>query len=146
MPHTFKCTAAYIMYTHTQCMLKVTFFLLKYPNNYYLSFSYFCPIAKTKFRAPMRKNSTIGIMVEVERHHKTSGVILILKEKVSQSPLLLLSPPYPIYNTALCQFLKYFSSPLINASLSTHTPIIVTSIKNIRTDAILIKEQSKTKR
>lgn len=72
-------------------MLKVTFFLLKYPNNY-LSFPYFCPIAKTKFSAPMRKNSTIGIMVEVERHHKTSGVILILKEKVSQSPLLLLSP------------------------------------------------------
>ena len=77
---------------HTQCMLKVTFFLSKYPNNY-LSFPYFCPIAKTKFSAPMRKNSTIGIMVEVERHHKTSGVILILKEKVSQSPLLLLLSP-----------------------------------------------------
>ena len=37
-------------------------------------------MASTKFSAPIRKNSIIGMMVEVERHHKTIGVILTLRK------------------------------------------------------------------
>ena len=47
----------------------------------FVAATHFCPIAMTRLSAPMTQNMVIAKMVDIDRHHKTNGAMLILKEE-----------------------------------------------------------------